>query len=285
MVVKTILSKAKAIYKKKSKLAYSKDFHLSPQWTFQSERMKEDIASLSTAEGAIHAGQDAARYKLNHRHFLTLGVKATIKTSLAELKQIFMYLPAIKDSSFSLPITVNEDGYSNIFTCWHLYFWLRINDLLKPLKILDIGGGMGELARIFKIENSKIDYTIVDTPESLFFAYNFLESEDISCNYVPIQELKKLEGKEFDLVLNVGSFQEMDSVTIDSYLNFIQTKIKTKYFYSMNYSHNTADKKQVLSNKDDKWKCKFYLTNPPVINRYPSAEGTTWVEVLYERMK
>lgn len=183
-----------------------------------------------------------------------------------EIAKHFGNLPDIRESEFSVPESVSE-GYSNMFLT-HIYFYLRIMSFGTPKSILEIGGGYGGLARIFKTLNPSIKYTIVDLPESLYFSESFMRLEDImSVRF--IEDILDLRKESFDLVINTFSFQEMPLKVIKMYIDFIQTEINIKDFYTCNYYKNHhAEIEQSYDGElpiDDKWNTVFKELNPPIL--------------------
>jgi hypothetical protein len=119
----------------------------------------------------------------------------------------------------------------------------------KPKRILEIGGGYGEIARLW-VKNpiaSATSYVIVDIPECLFLAEVALRSEfgdmvgylegadpDTPILLVPLSRLFALK-RNADLVVNTGSMQEMTDEWVDFYVDWL-TRYDARYFYSLNYA-------------------------------------------------
>ena len=113
----------------------------SPQWQRAVSKMR-DADTFSPNETVQFAqSQIPFDHKLEYNQEI-------VEFKLTELKKEFGELPKIFESEHSLGNSI-RNGYSNIFL-WHLYFYLRITKEIKPKKILEIGGGYGGLARIFK---------------------------------------------------------------------------------------------------------------------------------------
>src|SRR5262249_44266599 len=119
----------------------------------------------------------------------------------------------------------------------------------KPKRILEIGGGYGEIARLW-VKNPiarATSYVIVDIPECLFLAevalrsefgemVGYLEGTDPGTPIllVPLSRLFALK-RTTDLVVNTGSMQEMTEEWIDFYVDWL-SRYDARYFYSLNYA-------------------------------------------------
>ncbi len=119
---------------------------------------------------------------------------------------------------------------------------------------LEIGGGYGGLARILKILDPGRAITLVDMPESLWFAYVFLRSSFPDATFVcvtpesasradaanfdfmlvPTNALSVLSGRRFDLAFNSQSLSEMRTETYDCFMELLQDRTDTRWFYNLN---------------------------------------------------
>ena len=209
---------------------------ISPWWEQQKYLMSRDIPSLKSPEEAIIYAQTQCKFDHRKPYDSTI-----IGDSLVALENDFRedsHTP-LRDSKYSWKPSMGLSGYSDMFLM-HLYFYLRITSLIeKPKRILEIGAGYGETARIFLSLDPEIEYTIVDLSESLFFSSSYLKLNGLkNIDYLTPDELWYLKDKEFDLVVNTLSFQEMLPKTVAEYMRFIQEDIKAKHFYSLNYCGN-----------------------------------------------
>ena len=162
---------------------------------------------------------------------------------------------------------------SNIFF-WHLNAYLACaNFIPRPGSVLEIGGGYGALARLFALAGTK--YTIVDIPESLFFAEAFLRANGIkNVNLVPYDNLERLD--RYDLAISQASFQEMAQEIVNSWAGFLKARVK--YLYSLNYLAGGPFGTGTVFPREG-WKVIREEVNPPVILEDISG---TWLEAIYE---
>lgn len=215
---------------------------------------------------AMSEGCPLSECGFDHRAIYNPSIAAV---QIKELEALFGELPDIKDSEFMDPPTI-ENGYSNIFLV-HLYFYMRItHNYHGPIgKILEIGGGYGSLARIFKTLHPEIEYTILDLPESLVRSGGFLNDHDLKVNLVSIGNMDTLKGESFDVVVSTFSFQEMPEETVREYLEFIENSLSVSALYSCNYY---ANRKASVEQSFDGllpfgsgWEVQLEKYNPPII--------------------
>jgi putative sugar O-methyltransferase len=176
-----------------------------------------------------------------------------------------------------------------------------LNYVNKPKRVLEIGGGYGEIARLW-LSNSLApsqSYVIVDIPESLFFAEVALRAEfgDRTVGYfdrydpgsrvllVPITRLHALHTRTCDLVLNTGSMQEMTDEWIDFYIDWLR-RFDTRYFYSLNYAAQPisimGESRNLWTQRlSPEWRTRHLRLNIPLLD----LEGPTrdYLETVYEK--
>ena len=165
---------------------------------------------------------------------------------------------------------------SNIFF-WHLNVYLSCRAFIPPfISVLEIGGGYGGLARLFYLGGIR-DYTIVDMPESLFFARTFLEANTITgIRFIALDDTQNI--KEVDLAISQGSFGEMPQETVNFWADVL--KKKAKYVYSLNYlkgGHHGTD----AIFPEEGWEIIKEELDPPVILGDIIGQ---WREVIYKRI-
>lgn len=160
--------------------------------------------------------------------------------------------------------------------------------LCNPNTVLEIGGGYGGLARIFGKLNPGISYTMVDLPETLFYAMVFLKKDfgdTTNFKFVPVGNVQDLYGKDYDLVINTFCWQELNPKTVKSYADMIENKLKIKYIYSTNkqYIENT-DIETLSYFNTEKWNILYKSYNPEIIIIDTSPKHN-WLETFLERLE
>lgn len=189
------------------------------------------------------------------------------------------------DEPLSLPNSVkkiNGNYFSNMHL-WHGWSWLAIQNKTRNVRrFLEVGGGYGALARLW-LKYSKVDrYVIVDVPETLFFAEvylrhlfgddvgYFVDSDPGTKVLLIPADRHEAYTKPSDIVINIGSLQEMPQEWVDHYMKWLDV-YDTNYFYSLNYGE------QPLS---DKWVPVFIQRDPPVIRQ---TCNDSFLAALYEK--
>lgn len=107
---------------------------------------------------------------------------------------------------------------------------------LEYTSIVEIGAGFGRTAHTFlQLSKSIKKYTIIDLPEMIILSKKYLkivlDKEDFEkINFYEVgEDIKEIHS---DLVININSFQEMNSIVIDEYYENIVSN--TKYLYLRN---------------------------------------------------
>ena len=310
-----ILRYAKDCYQKVRGIEYPEGFLVNKHWTETQKRIGEAIVCFKSRKSAILWCQKTVNTRFDHR---SAKGRPLVGSKVRELERLFpgFYLKEhvrLSDSVYSDISSIMEfEGgkYSNIFLL-HLYYYLRIEHVFclktKPDRVIEIGGGYGALARIFKLMVPDSTYIIIDLPGSLFFAHCFLSLNfpDAKIKYVtensktnldefdfvlvPVQLCRSIREEEFSIVINTGSLQEMPSATVAFWMDFIQNAVSVKAFYSFNYflldkkKRSECDWDEANSScliLDSWWEVKHFKTNHEVVReRKPH-----WLEVCLERL-
>jgi putative sugar O-methyltransferase len=241
-------------------------FITSPWWETKQRQLIEHASEFNTIDDCMNFAQNPNISGFDHR-LLTIDFNAA-DIIIKKFEQIQIAFPDFNlektrlcDSCFSIPSSLfpwKGRQISTIFF-WHLYHYLSITKWLcpRPSTILEIGGGYGALARLFKLEHTDIQYTIVDIPESLLFSEIFLRKNFPNCKtrfvdnqnetfdekeydfiFIPIHLSNTIMNKSFDVAVNTASLQEMPDRTVDYWMNFIQND-NISAFYSVNYFLNS----------------------------------------------
>jgi len=215
---------------------------------------------------------------------------------------------SLSDSIYSIPQSLYpwKGKYLSTIFLTHLHIYLCIVNRLymSPKTILEIGGGYGALARLFKLEHPTVQYTICDLPESLFFSEIFLRvnfpnaviqyaqseddfSETADFFLVPVQLVFCLKERLYDIVVNSGSLQEMPDQTVDFWMDFIETN-PIKNFYSLNYFANQIEgtiaapeaSNYICPKLDPYWHILHWEQNPPLMS---IDTDKNWLELCLRR--
>jgi hypothetical protein len=158
----------------------------------------------------------------------------------------------------------------------------------QPFSILEIGGGFGALARVFKLTHSHARLVLVDIPESLFFQHAFLKASfpdarhqyvsgpeeaitDADFVYVPNCFASTLKGADFFLAVNTNSFGEMPQQASSRWLDLVQRETKTQHVFFLNRFLNRIDRGLMETRHghsswsfmlDDRWSVQEWEVDP-----------------------
>lgn len=150
--------------------------------------------------------------------------------------------------------------------------------------VLEIGAGYGGLVHHLSDILENVTCIIVDLPETLIFSAPYLslhnpdkriyiyeessfaervnDFKSFDFVLIPNYKLDELRGLRFDLVINIGSLQEMRTDQVNRYLDFIAENC-TGAFYS--YNQDAQPKNSELRNLTEMIGARFEITEikPP----------------------
>ena len=204
-------------------------------------------------------------YKELYKSLVIEKYKSVIKID-KDLKNIY-------ESDFGLnqKECVLIDG--KIYTLKILREMERLGYIKKNLKfdkintILEIGAGIGLLASSFFKLKKNIKYLIIDIPPTICFAEYYLSNlslkvfgyqdlikikqidikkifEDFDVICLPPWKMKEIKDVNFDLFMNIQSFQEMEKSSNLNYLSITKNNnVKNIYFENSITGHSKAKKK------------------------------------------
>jgi len=209
-------------------------------------------------------------------------------------------LKSLAASKSSWPGTawISEGRKVNNMFFWHARSLFACLTHTDAKSVLEIGGGYGSLARLWLLNQIKPceRYVIVDLPQSLFFAECVLGLEFDDIGYfrdtmpdtkivlVPISNLPKFKERA-DIVVNIGSMQEMSDAWVDFYMRWLDT-LESRWFYSLNYCGQPmpvmGETRSYWSPRPSRyWRTRLINADPPLVANMCSQRY--FAEILYER--
>ena len=156
-----------------------------------------------------------------YKSFLTLAVNS------ASNKILSIYA-GIRNPNIGNPLVV-ADQSGRLFNLDFLLAAQEIEFLEDTLveggvlRICEIGAGFGRTCQaIFNTYPEIVSYTIIDFPEMLIFQEEYLKLALKPEDFIKIQFLdcNSIEMTEYDMVIQIDGFQEMDESTIERYYSF-----------------------------------------------------------------
>ena len=146
-------------------------------------------------------------------------------------------LKRVENQNFGGPPTICFNGVQlSLDYLLGIEEYLFCNSLLMKVdEICEIGAGFGRTCHTFLSLTELKSYTIIDLPEMLPLSKNYLsavlsQKQFKKIKFVPATDYQNL--RNFDLVINIDSLQEMPIDIGNSYLDFISKK--AQYFFTKN---------------------------------------------------
>ena len=168
-----------------------------------------------------------------------------------------------------------------------------------PRHIIEIGGGYGEIARLWltNVMAPAESCVIIDIPEALFFAevalrdefgdqVGYFEGRDTGTRIllVPLTRIADFD-RPADMVVNTGSMQEMTEEWIDFYMAWLDG-FDVRWFYSLNYAAQPigvmGESRNLWTQRPSaQWSTRHLRLNIPIMD----MEGPTrdFLEAVYEK--
>jgi hypothetical protein len=273
------------------------------RWQPQIDAIRRDIPALPDSVACLHYAQKEITFDGRPQfpsdpmqiQFREWAVENEFPNLISTLRHMY-------DNPLSYPESLGEFNgrvVSRIFYCHARIVLAGITYANKPKRILEIGGGYGEIARLWLINSltPAESYVIVDIPECLFFAEVALRAEfgdqvgyfdghdpGTKILLVPISHIENVT-RSADLVINTGSMQEMTDEWIDFYVQWLG-KYDTRYFYSLNYIAQPlgvmGESRNLWSQRlGAEWSTRHLRLDIPLLD----LEGPTrdFLEALYEK--
>ena len=129
-----------------------------------------------------------------------------------------------------------------------------------PLRVVELGAGLGHLARTLRLFGVSKSHILLDLPETLIFSYAFLTLNfpDASAVFIADSEqASRIRPTDYDFVfapscfaesidfagaelfVNTCSLGEMNNLTIRYWMDFVQRRMPVKYLFTQNRFLNT----------------------------------------------
>lgn len=266
----------------------------SNRWTFFQQDMRRLIEAHTDISQAILHAQTCG---FDHRAPIAGNEQKVLLCRhclIYEYPQFAEAIDKFTDSTLSIPSTVALYkggplvGDMLYFHVSYILAALSFNPNIST--VCEIGGGYGGPARLWltnTISHIK-NYTIVDLPESLFYAEVFLRATSPSLNIVycktkedfentqentvylvPIQLAHLTSKMKFDLVTNTGSLAELSDEWVAYWSRWLDAQ-QCNQFYSHNYFGISVDRLFESRNifaplTPSGWRTSRVRINPPLM--------------------
>lgn len=270
----TIMAQARDFYSKVSKRyaadRYYERLPLNTFWWYQNMPLMSDI--IESADGPkalVHRAQQTFMFSVNVE---TPIKERAVDWLLAEQRSrcvdIFALQQEIQESEFSYSGNNVERQGRRLTPDFirTVNIGLRIEHCFKlgrrQSDVVELGGGLGHLARTMRLLGLIRSHVIVDLPETLVFSYCFLSlnfprarmllvKDEESAHaiaaggydfaFVPAMFAEAVLGRKYDLFVNTASLGEMRNEMIQYWMDYIQNRLEIRYLYTLNRYLNTID--------------------------------------------
>jgi len=231
--------------------------------------MRDIVESANDPEAVIHRVQQTFMFSVNvESPIKERAVDWLLDEQRSREVDIFALPAEIQESAFSYPgnnvhrrdrrLTPDFLRTVNITLQIERYF----TPDCRGFDVLELGGGLGHLARTMKLLQCTRSYVILDLPETLVFSYCFLSlnfpnartllvkdeesaraitTNDYDFAFVPTLFAELINARVYDLFVNTASLGEMPNKTIRYWMNYIQKNLEVRYLYTLNRYLNTID--------------------------------------------
>jgi hypothetical protein len=262
------------------------------RWQEWARVMRKHIDGFASATEVLHYAQNARELPFSHREKANPELlEACNIITRNEFPWFNEFLDVMTDNPESLPETLIDTGLNPLFRerqisdmfFWHIYSLFTIRSHVPHARnVIEIGGGDGAMARLWCLYFPVDHYVIIDLPESLYFSEVNLRSIfgdmvaycidsvpiDAKILLVPAEKLERVWGAS-DVVLSIGSMQEMNDAWITRYMAWLDAH-QHEYFYSLNYAGQPI--KELGESRcwwgprpSTEWSTKLLALNPAVV--------------------
>ena len=267
-------------------------FSLSQRWSSYLEKIAQQVFEFKSVLEGVKYAQSEIGFEGRGLSVHTSPYFSLYDFYLtSEFPEFQGFLQTFSDSPNSRQDTIVFQNNRYISNIVYLQARVLLNCLRhteKPETVCEIGAGYGLLAKLWltNTEHNPKKYIIIDFPQCLFFAETFLKSscpdvafyycqdgkipadilEEKAVIFCPIHLADKLENFSTDLVINVGSMQEMYEDALQYWMDWLD-RMDCRYFFSENYFNQPLKEMYESSNSwsprpSKRWKLKHYDYNP-----------------------
>ncbi len=255
-----ILATARSNYRSAAGLSGKDQPENSNRWVYLQNEMRHLIDAHQTVADVIAHGQEGSQF--DHRAAIA-GMENNIKFYRHCLNYEYPHfideINKFTDSAVSIASTLGENEVGSLVSnilYFHMFHILTSLTYRADIKtVCEVGGGYGGPARLWltnPIQPLK-NVTIIDLPESLFYAEVFLRAacpeanivyckteqdcrndDDDTFYLVPLELAQYTSAMQFDLLVNTGSMAELSDDWVLYWADWVGSQ-NCHLFYSHNY--------------------------------------------------
>lgn len=273
------------------------------RWEHWAGEMRKVIGSFPDTFAAFNYAQNSSCLPFGHREKANPGLlDACYWIIRTEFPKLVDTLHSMSDDvRYPQETLIHADhGILSNMYLWHVWTVFTCRTHAPDARsIIEIGGGFGAVARLWCLYFPVGRYVLVDLPETLYFAEIYLRSlfgteveyfngqlTTARIVLVPADKLYQY-NEECDLVINIGSMQEMNDEYITRYMDWLDI-CGAKYFYSLNYAAQPLNELRESRcmwgpRPSPKWSTKVLQLDPAVIRIM--CTRSHFLEALYLKQK
>jgi len=301
---------------------WQKSFPASNIWQSNYALIDKILSRAKSAREAVSLISDTVLYQVNTREPERLNV--AVDWHIHELRsrglEIKKLPPEICDHDlWPKALFVEREGKRFTPDFFRIFnFSAQIKkfypSMPKYATILELGGGLGHLARLMKIVHPDALYTIIDLPETLIFAYMFLrlnfpdkkimlaQSEEearrfltLPYDYLLIPNIfaDALKGEKFNLFINTCSLGEMANDTVQYWIQMIERHMHVEHVYMVNrflnmnrpeFNQSRKHENTCMISFDRNWKIDHWQLQPHYLScPYQGYTHSRYLELFMTR--
>jgi hypothetical protein len=287
---------------------------LGDRWGTLRNQYRRAIAGFRSAEDAIAYGQ--LKTGFDHRGLVTDDDIPQMKISQRLLRGCYPHfkdkIPLFNETRATTPGSALEfqsdygpRTFGSHILFFHAFYLLTCLTFKPDIdSVCEIGGGYGNPCRLW-FENPirrVTRYTIIDIPESLFFAEVFLRKAlpDVPIHYataaepanarpgvqlVPLTLSRQTDSVPFDIAINTGSMSEMSDEWVAFWSKWLDRQ-STDLFYSHNMIGNQPgqlpeERASLAPLVESGWSVAYVNGMHPMVRLH--SEGYRMAEIIFTR--
>lgn len=279
--------------------------------------MQAALAGERSLEGIIHAAQRTLMFSVSEEGAAQALAVAWLLKERQE-RMVGFSGASLQESEHTYPpLVVNVDGLRytpDFLRCVNIA--AEIDGVMgRSWVTVELGAGLGHLARVMLLSGVSARHVIIDLPETLVFSYAFLRknfpearlllvepgseasvalaAREFDIAFVPVAYAEVvLPGTPLDLFLNTASLGEMNNATIRYWMNFVQEHLRPRYLFTLNRFLNTItsqlawrrEENECAQHYDAHWEILKWELEPTYTRcPYVDTRISRYVEIIARR--
>jgi putative sugar O-methyltransferase len=232
----------------------------------------ELIQRFGTTEELVHEMQRTYLFSINSEHE---NRRLAVDWMIAKYREQGLDIGTLPKEVEESPVSydgnsvdhagrrLSVDFFRTLAATWKIQQLIQKKN--EPLRVVELGAGLGHLARILRIMKVARSQVILDLPETLIFSYAFLTLnfpgakalfitsegqaksaviDDYDFVFVPSCFAHSVNLAGAELFVNTASLGEMQNESIRYWMRFVQEDLSVKHIFVQNRFLNVIDPEQ-----------------------------------------